>query len=106
MQMSSRFSGESFDGLTISALGRRQMSRVVAVAAFTGDAVVREERHVVFVFGAGIGACEALVWHVRQPGNAGKFIGMIRDCWKAGRGIPDFFLRVPVDRRFEEEIVQ
>src|SRR5580698_7573537 len=82
------------------------VGRIVAVAAFAGDAVVCEERHVVFVFGVGDGSS-------RGTGVAIEAAGIRREIHRhefgvpEGRGgVPDLFLGVPVDGGFEEEAVE
>jgi hypothetical protein len=83
-----------------------EMRWIVAVAALAGDAVVREERHIVFIF------CAV----DRSLGVAGVTRKAARQRWQVhrncpgllerGRGIPYFLLRVPVDRRFEEKPIE
>ena len=106
MQTSSRRAGASFDGLTISplpvamcaALSPWQRSQVMPSCAKSGMS---------YLFSVpAMGAREALVWQLRQPGYAGRFIGMNFASWKAGAVSQTFFLRVPVDGGFEEETVE
>src|SRR5580698_4965062 len=84
MQTSSRRAGASLDGLTISPLPAAmwaglspwQRSQVMPSCAKSGMS---------YLFSVpAMGARDALVWQLRQPGYAGRFIGMNFASWKAG----------------------
>lgn len=85
---------------------RRNMLRVVAVAAFAGDAVVREDWHVVFVFGPSARRASRAGVAIEAAWIRGEIHRHRARLLEGGSGVPDFFLRVPVDGRFEEEIIE
>src|SRR5215813_13267310 len=85
------------------ALAGSDVGWAVAMAALACDTVVGEERHLVFVFGAG-------VRRSRRAGMAIEAATIRRQIHrhearilKGRRSVPDFFLRIPIDGRFEEE---
>ena len=68
------------------------MRGVVAVAALAGDAVVREERHLVFIFGAGDGRARCAGVAIEAAGIGGEIHRHgLRACWKAGAVSQTFF---------------